>query len=80
MFRCLLLRGLRAKMVRSLKIVALFDLFHQIPIREIFVHSSKKSITNSRRMKTICEFYRKGVFFSRFRWLPIEGTFKSELL
>ena len=26
-------------------------------------------------MKTICEFYRKGLYFCRFRWLPIEGTF-----
>lgn len=24
-------------------------------------------------MKTICEFYRKGLFFHCFRWLPIEG-------
>ena len=35
----------------------------------------KKSSTNSRRMKTIYEFLRKGVFFSHFRCLPIEGTF-----
>ena len=26
-------------------------------------------------MKTICEFLRKGVFFSHSRCLPIEGTF-----
>ena len=24
-------------------------------------------------MKAICEFYRKGLYFCRFRWLPIEG-------
>ena len=26
-------------------------------------------------MKTICEFYRKGLYFCRFRWLPIEEIF-----
>ena len=42
-FRCLLLRGPRAKMARSLKMVALFDLFHRLPIREIFSSIHQKS-------------------------------------
>ena len=72
------LGGLRAKMARGLKKVALFRLFRRLLLGEdFFVHSSKKSITNSRGMKTICEFYQQGVFFSCFRWLPIEGTFFS---
>ena len=37
------LGGLRAKMVRSLKIVALFGLFHRLPIREIFLPNFQKS-------------------------------------
>ena len=73
------LEGLRAKMARSLKMVALFSLFRRLLLGEdFFVHSSKKSITNSRVMKTICEFYRKGLYFCRFRWLPIEGTFSED--
>ena len=29
-------------------------------------------------MKTICEFYRKGLLFSHSRCLPIEGIFLSQ--
>ena len=38
-------------------------------------NSPEKSATNSGRMKTMCEFSRKEVFFSHSRCLPIEGIF-----
>ena len=31
----------------------------------------------SKQMKTICEFYRKGGVFCRFLWLLIRGTFQN---
>ena len=36
---------------------------------------SEKDSNESGRMKTMCEFSRKGLFFSHSRCLPIEGIF-----
>ena len=78
MFSCLLLGGLRAKMAQSLKIVALFDLFHRLPIRERFSSILQKSQVEERKQSV--NFIEKGCFLAVFAGYYLRGLFRSELL